>query len=114
MSAEHFNLVIARVMWLHAGDRNTRFFHLSTIKRRKTNSILRLKHNDNRWLTELDDINGHISNFYKNLFCSSGIRRMEETLEFIDPCVNNEMNEKLMSPVTREEIRASVFSLGRN
>ena len=52
--------------------------------------------------------------FYKSLFCSSGTRRIEEALDLIDPCVNQEMNNKLMSPVTRKEIKSAVFSLGGN
>ncbi|KAL2942001.1 ELKS/Rab6-interacting/CAST family member 1 [Bienertia sinuspersici] len=39
-----------RVDWLRDGDRNTSFFHLSTIKRRWRNHIVAIKDENNQWL----------------------------------------------------------------
>ena len=41
----------SRIEWLKAGDKNSRFFHLSTINRRHQNSILRLRDDEENWLT---------------------------------------------------------------
>ena len=95
----------SQIQWLQSGDKNSSFFHLSTLKRRSINSILRLKNDDNRWLMEQDDINANISGFYRNLFCSSGERRMEEVLNYINPRITPKMNQSLMLPITRNEIR---------
>lgn len=39
----------SRVEWMALGDRNTRFYHLTTINPRKKNKIARLKINDAHW-----------------------------------------------------------------
>lgn len=40
----------SRVKWLKDGDRNTRFFHLSTLARRRGNKIIRLWGENGEWI----------------------------------------------------------------
>ncbi|XP_043693124.1 uncharacterized protein LOC122643575 [Telopea speciosissima] len=40
----------SRIDWLKCGDRNSRFFHASTIDRRQFNSIVKLKGSDGNWV----------------------------------------------------------------
>ncbi|CAN1120648.1 hypothetical protein LINPERHAP2_LOCUS323, partial [Linum perenne] len=47
----------AKVNWLNLGDRNTKFFHASTMLRQQRNNITKLK-------SEI----GHMTNFFKDLF----------------------------------------------
>jgi hypothetical protein len=40
----------ARVKWLNWGDRNTKFFHASTIQRRDRNKLSRIKDDNGQWV----------------------------------------------------------------
>ncbi|XP_021748569.1 uncharacterized protein LOC110714370 [Chenopodium quinoa] len=46
----------SRIDWLKDGDRNTTFFHLSTIVRRWRNKIVALKDNNGVWIQDKGDI----------------------------------------------------------
>ena len=46
--------------WLNLGDKNTKFFHQSTLQRRKRNKILRIKRGNNEWI---EDEKGVIKEF---------------------------------------------------
>ena len=109
---EHYWRQRSRVEWLKAGDRNSRFFHLSTIKRRHQNSILRLKNDLGDWLTEPRDIADNISSFFREVFLTSGHRDMAEVLNYVDPVIDDSANHHLMLPITMEEIKEAAFSLG--
>ncbi|KAI9108694.1 hypothetical protein K1719_020341 [Acacia pycnantha] len=74
--------------WLTVGDKNSCFFHLSTIKRRQQNA------------------------FFQNLFSSSSPRDMNSVLFVIDSKITVEMNLCLMRPFSREKIKEAAFSLG--
>ncbi|KAK4274243.1 hypothetical protein QN277_017497 [Acacia crassicarpa] len=104
----------SRNSWLAAGDRNSRFFHISTIKRRQQNRISCIRNDDGNWLYEKDDISNNIATFFQELFTTSGARPMDTVLGFIEPAISSEMNNMLLAPVTAEEIKAAAFSLGSN
>ena len=46
----------SRVNWLVQGDRNTTFFHVSTLVRRKRNQIMAIKNSVGDWIYEESDI----------------------------------------------------------
>ncbi|KAK4268200.1 hypothetical protein QN277_024886 [Acacia crassicarpa] len=102
----------SRINWLRAGDKNSHFFHVSTIKRRQRNRISCIKDDRGNWLMEKDAISQNIANFFQNLFASSGPYSMSAALNYIDPKISVDMNHKLMLPVSREEIKSAAFSLG--
>ncbi|KAJ9190426.1 hypothetical protein P3X46_001631 [Hevea brasiliensis] len=58
----------SRINWLKEGDKNTRFFHLSTIQRRQRNTILKLRGENGRWLDSDTDIKDEIFLFFKKLY----------------------------------------------
>ncbi|CAN1191888.1 hypothetical protein LINPERHAP2_LOCUS41265 [Linum perenne] len=63
---EEFWASRANVEWARFGDRNTRFFHLSTIQRRRRNSIVKVKDEDGRWIDEPREVRAHIKGFSKS------------------------------------------------
>lgn len=42
----------ARTKWLKEEERNTHFFHCSTIIKRRKDKILKLKNNDGEWISD--------------------------------------------------------------
>ena len=46
----------SRELWLKEGDRNTKFFHLSTIIRRRRNNIDAIKSEEGLWVTSSNQI----------------------------------------------------------
>lgn len=57
-----------RHKWVHFGDRNTKFFHASTLVRKKRNKVEALRNEDGDWITDEEAIKGTISTFFKNLY----------------------------------------------
>ncbi|KAI9116879.1 hypothetical protein K1719_012245 [Acacia pycnantha] len=100
------------ISWLTGGERNTKFFHASVIQRRQRNKILRLKAESGMWLEAREDINRSFSAFYLNLFKSEGSRDMDLALSYVKEVVSEVDNERLMLPVTNQEIESVVFQLG--
>ncbi|XP_058778740.1 uncharacterized protein LOC131652797 [Vicia villosa] len=49
----------SRTKWLVDGDRNTKFYHMQTVSRRKRNRILMLKNDDGDWISEQEDLKHH-------------------------------------------------------
>lgn len=46
----------SKELWLKEGDKNTKFFHSSTINRRKNNCIDKLKSNSGYWMDSREEI----------------------------------------------------------
>ncbi|CAL1398685.1 unnamed protein product [Linum trigynum] len=112
MEEEAFWNQCSRVNWLQKGDQNTSFFHSSTIYRKHKNRILRLKDNEGIWVEDENRLKGLAQDFYKELFKARNPIPVNQLLEGFPGSVTAEMNEALCAPVTSEEIRKAVFSLG--
>ena len=95
---EHEELYLrkrARIDWLNAGDGNSKFFHLSTIKPRDFNSITGLSADDRKWLMENSEVSILEYLFFlcfQSLFIPSGSRSLDEALQNVEPRVTSQMN----------------------
>ncbi|KAK4268822.1 hypothetical protein QN277_022056 [Acacia crassicarpa] len=102
----------SRINWLATGDKNSRFFHVSTIKRRQRNRISCIRDDMGNWLMDKEAISQNIASYFQNLFASSGSHAMNDALSYVNPKISEDMNHRLMLPVSREEIKVAAFSLG--
>ena len=68
---EDFWALKARVSWVVEGDRNTKFFHTSTIVRRRFNQISRLRNSMGDWVESRDQLMDLIHKGFSSLFCTS-------------------------------------------
>ncbi|CAN1120799.1 hypothetical protein LINPERHAP2_LOCUS413 [Linum perenne] len=58
----------SRMQWIKDGDRNTKFFHLSTLCRRKANWIQGLKLDDGSWSYDDAELKKMAVAYFENLF----------------------------------------------
>ncbi|XP_030936396.1 uncharacterized protein LOC115961577 [Quercus lobata] len=58
----------SRELWLKEGDKNSKFFHLSTIIRRRRNTIEAIKNNSGDWVIEPKEIRNVFLENFKILF----------------------------------------------
>jgi hypothetical protein len=61
----------SRETWLTCKDLNTKFFHASTLIRRRRNSIDFLKTSSGAWISDRNSIGGCFTSHYNSLFSSS-------------------------------------------
>lgn len=58
----------SRELWLKHGDKNLKFFYLSTIIQSKWNNLDSIKAEDGSWISESNQIRNLFLNGFKNLF----------------------------------------------
>ena len=66
---------------LACSDLNTKFFHTSTIIKRRSNAINFFKTSEGGWLSDREKIGGTFVNHFANLFASSSSAIDEELAE---------------------------------
>lgn len=81
----------SRINWLNLGDRNTHFFHQSTIQRRQFNKIFRIKGANDQWLHSETDIMATISQYFQDIYTTDGPREWDEVLNLVDPIITPEV-----------------------
>lgn len=100
------------INWLKWGDRNTRFFHATTIQRRQQNRINLLRDESQVWVRDPGKLKEMTTNYFSQLYTTSGPRCYEHILEQCPRVVTSNMNETLIAQVTLEEVKEATFQLG--
>lgn len=101
----------AKELWLEEGDQNSRYFHVSTIIRRRKNHIAHLLNRDHVAVTDCDEIGQVFVDFYKDLFSSSN-HVIPPTLVALFPDPLSTQNVRGIADIpSPEEIQQAVFSM---
>ena len=113
MQEEEYWALKSRLNTTTFGDRNTSFFHVSTIVRRHRNKIRCLKVTEDNWLTEEVEIKNHIRDSYKKLYMTELlVSPMTSDVSDLSCCFLEEgFRAKIEGGVTEEEIRAGLWAL---
>nr|XP_023916394.1 uncharacterized protein LOC112027993 isoform X3 [Quercus suber]XP_023916396.1 uncharacterized protein LOC112027993 isoform X3 [Quercus suber] len=103
----------SRINWMILGDRNTSFFHISTLARRKRNLITAIKNEVGEWLTEEREVASHIREGFLKLYTTSQEAATWEINhnQRWQAKLSNEEKGCLSRMVTDEEIRTALWSL---
>ncbi|KAM2244521.1 hypothetical protein ACFXTI_005579 [Malus domestica] len=94
----------SRIKWLQDGDANTKFFHQSTMQRRRRNQVMKLKMEDGRWEEKPQRIKQLVDDYFLHLFTSIGSRSWGSVLEHVPSSVSDSMNNVLLAPISDAEI----------
>lgn len=62
----------SKAKWLADDDRNTKYYHLKTITKRRKNKISMLKDENDKYVEDDDQLKSMINEYYKKLFTISG------------------------------------------
>ena len=98
-----------REVWLKDGDKNSKIFHLSTIIRRRRNSINSIKGDHGNWITNKRDIRAFIVDKFQLLFQEEAIDFPQDLENLISPSLSPGDITSLCSLPTTLEIKDTFF-----
>ena len=101
----------SRELWLELGDKNSKFFHLSTIIQRRNNSIDAIKANDGSWIHYPKQIQELFGNYFVNLFKEEDISFPDHLEHLILPCITKDENKTLKQIPSLNEIKSTLFQM---
>lgn len=104
----------SREKWIALGNRNTKYFHTSTIIRRRRNKIEMLKDDGGRWISQPHELEESTINYYQRLYSLDDVDPIVETLPQEGFVVLS--REDLMSlnrPFSAKDVEESVRSMGK-
>ncbi|GKV23269.1 hypothetical protein SLEP1_g33018 [Rubroshorea leprosula] len=93
----------SRIEWITSSDRNTKFYHTSTVIRRARNRITALKVNDS-WVTDNIALKTHVRDFFAGLFSQKETRAMFGDYSCFQPKLSDAASSSLLLPVSIEEV----------
>ena len=100
--------------WLVEGDRNTKFFHNSTIHSKALKTITQIKDNNGSTIDNPTEIAQTFITYYENLlnnYDSSNLTKQKIMLNNIPKVITEFDNMELNKPFTKEEIKLALFKL---
>lgn len=101
----------SRELWLKHGDRNSKFFHLSTIVRRRRNNISEIKLEDGSRLLERKEIENYFMEKFKDLYSFENPHVPKELARLFRKEISDQENVELCKVPTNEEIRKVVWEM---
>ncbi|XP_021827477.1 uncharacterized protein LOC110768097 [Prunus avium] len=102
----------SRVQWLQEGDRNTKFFHLTTVIRRRRNKIESLRNNDGMVVATALGIKALAVEHFASLFTQSHLAPTELDIPNLFPLISGEDLDVLTKDVELDEVKESLFGIG--
>ncbi|XP_021826800.1 uncharacterized protein LOC110767533 [Prunus avium] len=109
---ELFWLQKSRNTWLREGDRNTKFFHLSTIIRRRRNKLEGLTNAQGMWTNDKKDMENIIVDYFKTLFAVQTMRYSNADLPQLFPRLGTSELGNLNCDINPQVIKDCLFSIG--
>ncbi|VVA36392.1 PREDICTED: reverse mRNAase [Prunus dulcis] len=97
---------------VNEGDRHTKFFHLTTIIRRRWNKIERLKYNKGVLVEEAENIKAFAVEFFMELFNQPSSDGFVDVIPNLFPRLETVELSALNKVVDMAEVKDSLFSIG--
>jgi hypothetical protein len=100
----------AKMHWLKEGDMNTKFFHMSASSRQRAKKIEKLVNDDNIAVTSQPELCEVALNYFNNLFKAKSTTH-DPILSLITPKITQEDNDRLVMPITKDELKEALFQM---
>eukprot|EP00253_Pinus_taeda_P029908 PITA_29908 len=101
----------SRIQWLKEGEKNTKFFHRSTIDHRSANKILRIKDDQGTSVQTHHEISALLINHFSQIALEPNIDREEaikDLMTYIPKLITEDQNKALNRAITLEEVEEAV------
>jgi hypothetical protein len=102
----------SRETWLTCKDLNTRFFHTSTVIKRRRNTIDFLQLPSGIWSSDRQDIGNCFTSHFKNVFHSSVPTLDADLMSLFDNCISLEENASICEIPSEQEIFSALSEMG--
>uniref|UniRef100_A0A803NLH2 Reverse transcriptase n=1 Tax=Cannabis sativa TaxID=3483 RepID=A0A803NLH2_CANSA len=100
----------SKLLWLQAGDNNSKFFHASASARRRSNLITKLQDSNGIWTSWEDGLDRIMVEYFNDLFTTSGTASID-VISCIQPSITALQNIELLRPVSEEEVKSALFQM---
>lgn len=118
LAKERFLCQKSRVQWLNCGDSNSAFFHRMMTARRTINEIHYLIDQTGRRIENLDELQTHCVDFFKNLFGATSHSLNQEQIDHIRSLTSFRCDattqHQLEAQISAADIKAEFFALPPN
>ena len=101
----------SRSIWLPTRDKNTKYFHQRASQRRRKNHISGFLDDQGRWCNTEDEVASVAEKYFKNLFTSTTPTNLNLVLDSVNRVVTPDMNQTLLQPYTRDEVKRALFHM---
>ncbi|XP_075663106.1 uncharacterized protein LOC142632618 [Castanea sativa] len=103
----------SRVNWMMQGDRNTAFYHVSTLVRRKRNQILAIKNVMGDWIYEEEEIKNFIRSGFEGINSTSltCAIRADPPISQWQPRLTKKEKKNISGGASKDEIKSALWSL---
>ncbi|XP_024155775.1 uncharacterized protein LOC112163733 [Rosa chinensis] len=101
----------SRVTWLQNGDRNTKFFHLSTMVRRRRNKIEGLLNQSGELCTDLPTMKNIAAAFFQALFTHNPSEDIRFVIPYLFPNLDIDAINWMSRSISVGEVHSALFSI---
>ncbi|KAK7260044.1 hypothetical protein RIF29_25766 [Crotalaria pallida] len=101
----------SRCKWIALGDRNTKYFHDTTLVRRRKNKIMSLLDDNDTWVTDRNQLECMARNYFQSLYADH-TPYVEFCLHGAFPPLLQDQVNFLSKDVCNEEIKKAIFAMG--
>lgn len=104
----------SRVRWLKEGERNTKFFHRTTIQRRMNNTITHIQNRQGERVENHEDIEQELLTYFKQVHQEPQTDRtatIDKITKTIPKVITKGHNQLLLRPISLQEVELAVHQL---
>ena len=102
----------SRDNWIQNGDRNTKFFHLTTLVKRRRNKIEGLFDSNGSWNTDASSMKKIAVSFFNDLFSQPDLEDIRITIPWLFPDFDQTVWSNVCKPISLLEVKDSLFAIG--